>query len=101
MKVNLETTINDITGKPVKNETQETITIRKVLSQALLSAGQDEKDQEKKYKRYLLLTDINNAKNTGIEISSEQASDLKYLTNETYGPLVYGQVVDAIEKNKT
>ena len=96
MKLNLKTPIKTLDGKTITNEDKVDVTIKNILSQALLAGGTEEKDSKKKYDRYVLLTDINKNEKE-IELTSEQISDLKTLINECYPILVYGQSVDILE----
>lgn len=99
MKINLQTKLVDLNKSEIKNEKGEVVVVKTILTQALLMGGQDEKDSTVKYNRWKLLNQINDAKDE-IDLTPEQLVELKKLTNETYGVLIFGQISDVLNGEK-
>jgi hypothetical protein len=96
MKLNLNTTIKNLQGEPFKNEGKD-VTIKEVLETALLVGSKQEDSDEEKYKRFKLVNEIYQAKET-IELKSDQIIDLKKLVYRAYpNILICGQVDDILE----
>jgi len=96
MKINLAKPLFDLEGKEIKNEKDRVVIAKDIILQTLLSAGQDEKDGNIKYKRFCLLNDINKTEKE-YDISMEEILDLKTLIASVYGVLIYGQMVNILE----
>jgi hypothetical protein len=98
MKIDFDSTINDLTGKPVViAETKDTLTLKSVCLNALMSQFPDEAHLpgEKKVERLALAMRIHEGGE--LEMTPEDAAELKRLIGKAFWhPLTVGRAWDIL-----
>ncbi len=100
MKVALDTEITTLDGTVVKMPQDKSMTVGLACIEALLGTYKDEESLsgKDKYARYGLVRRI--SKGGAQSFNSEDIVTLKALAAKAWGPLVMGQVWDALEGNE-
>ena len=97
MKLNMKDALKGLDGKDLKigsGEDAETVTVRKVLVDALL-APNDEMDGEAKIKAYTLAKYVSSPDT--VELSIDQAAWIKERVDKQWATLVYGIMNEIFE----
>jgi hypothetical protein len=94
MKVKTTETIKTFTGQEVLDDQGQTVTIKSLLVNALL-AGDQKDDGMVKVSKYELAKRIYSQDN--VEVSEKDIVMLKEIVGKMYGPLVIGQVYEALK----
>lgn len=99
MKINLDTILLGIDGKPLKSGTEENaenLTFRRAAANGLLSEV-EQADAQNKYRRYELAVRLSDAAVVELNISIEDASLIKYAVGKAFPALIVGRVYDIID----
>ena len=99
MKIDITQKIKGLDGiKALPNsETMKDLTLKDVSINAILAPEEKQKDGKGKYTDYEIFVKLRDAKKE-IELSSEEISRIKEKGALVLGVLVYGQIVDMLEK---
>jgi len=99
MKIDITQKILGVNGTtPLLNqETKCNLTLRDVSINAILAPEEKQSDAKKKYTDYEIFVKLRDATKE-IDLSSEEISRIKEKGALVLGVLVYGQIVDMLEK---
>lgn len=100
MKLDVTKKITDLDGAALKEGERE-LTLSMVICNALMISHQSERELsgDEKVKRFVLATRIHGAA-LPVDVSAEEAALIKKLVAMAYGPLVVGQVWQAVEGHR-
>jgi hypothetical protein len=97
VKIDVKQVIRDLQGEPLKNPKGEDTTLRWAFTEALLASSQGDENLsgEEKYNRYKLAKKVNASDE--VELSVEEAAQIKKLLPKGFTPVLVGPVFDMIE----
>ncbi len=96
MKIPIDTLMRNLGGEVIE-EDDKPITLRIVFTSALISQNQGDKPSgEQKARRYALAVRTQQAKGD-LELSVDEAAEIKKLIGLRYGPLIVGQAWEIID----
>lgn len=105
MKINLNTKLKTLDGRPIKNQIEgksdADLDLKIVCTTALLGNYNENIDGNEKAKRYQLALDIQKSSDS-IDLKSEEITLLKELIGKAFATLIVGQsydLIDPIKKN--
>ena len=99
MKINITQKIkapDGIKGLP-NSETKKDLTLKDICINSLLAPEEKQSDAKKKYTDYEIFVKLRDATKE-VDLSSEEISRIKEKGALVLGVLVYGQIVDMLEK---
>lgn len=98
MKIDLTHELRLLGGDVLKDQKNKTLTLRGILTNALLDPQQSKEiDGEEKAERFNLALEISSSKKF-YELSIDDAKTVKDLVGKIFAPLIVGQVWPILEK---
>ena len=99
MLIDFKKVILDLKGDPVKLPDKAELTLLSVCQESLMASFPDEQalPGAEKVKRFVLALKIGDS-TLPVEITIEEAAEIKKLVAKAYGPLVVGRAWEILEK---